>query len=123
MTHAGRGCPSWRGPTWSRGRGRARPRWGFAGDSQLYQRFWENAIRWLIRDPALSFLRIETPESEYSRGQKVPATIGAVGPDYQPLKGAEINVAVTSLASANGKPEPVASHNGRSDEAGEVHLE
>jgi hypothetical protein len=98
-------------------------RWGFAGDSQLYQRFWENAIRWLIRDPALSFLRIETPESEYSRGQKVPVTIGAVGPDYQPLKGAEINVAVTSLASANGKPEPVASHNGRSDEAGEVHLE
>jgi hypothetical protein len=98
-------------------------RWGFAGDSQLYQRFWENTIRWLIRDPALSFLRIETAESEYARGQKVPVTVGAVGPDYQPLKGAEINVAVVSLASATGKPEPITSVTARSDDAGEVHLD
>jgi hypothetical protein len=98
-------------------------RWGFAGDSQLYQRFWENAIRWLIRDPALSFLRIETSEAEYARGQKVSLAVNAVGPDYQPLKDAEISISVASLESASGKPEPIASLTGRSDESGELHQE
>src|SRR5439155_16294512 len=57
-------------------------RWGFgaanaaarptAGDDEAmrgrwYQRFWENAIRWLIRDPELRFLRVETDQSEYGR--------------------------------------------------------
>ena len=98
-------------------------RWGFAGDSQLYQRFWENAIRWLIRDPALSFLHVETDQAEYARGQKVTIAVSAVGPDYQPLKDTAVQVAVTSIASASGKPEPILSRSGRTDEAGELHLE
>jgi hypothetical protein len=98
-------------------------RWGFAGDSQLYQRFWENAIRWLIRDPALSFLRVETDQAEYARGQKVSVVVSAVGPDYQPLQGAELNVTIVSIASATGKPEPISTRSGVSDEAGELHLE
>ncbi|HEX8954572.1 MAG TPA: glutamine amidotransferase, partial [Polyangia bacterium] len=45
-------------------------RWGFAdkaGDERgrAYQRFWDAAIRWLIKDPALNFLRIETDQPEY----------------------------------------------------------
>jgi hypothetical protein len=95
-------------------------RWGFAGDSQLYQRFWENAIRWMIRDPALSFLRIETGEAEIARGQKLPFVVSAVGPDYQPLKDADVAVSIASLAAAK---EPIWSQNGRTDESGELHLE
>jgi hypothetical protein len=98
-------------------------RWSFAGDSQLYQRFWENAIRWLIRDPALSFLHIETDQSEYGRGQKVGIVVSAVGTDYQPLADAELSINVASLASASGKPEPIFGKSGRTDEAGELHLE
>ena len=98
-------------------------RWGFAGDGQLYQRFWENAIRWLIRDPALSFLHIETDQSEYHRGQKVAIVVSAVGTDYQPLKNAELAVSIQSIASASGRPEPILSRGGRTDEAGELHLE
>src|SRR5262249_10103702 len=45
-------------------------RWGFEATSEVeaqhpYQRFWEAAMRWLIRDPALSLLRIQTDEAEY----------------------------------------------------------
>ena len=66
-------------------------RWGFAdkaGDERgrAYQRFWDAAIRWLIRDPALAFLRIETDQPEYARGQKVQVTVRALGTDYQPLR-------------------------------------
>ena len=53
---------------------------------RAYQRFWDAAIRWLIKDPALNFLRIETDQPEYTRGQKVQVTVRALGTDYQPLR-------------------------------------
>jgi hypothetical protein len=98
-------------------------RWGFSGDSQLYQRFWENAMRWLIRDPTLSFLHLETDQAEYSRGQKVTIVASAVGSDYQPLKGAELQLSVSTIASGVAKPEIVLSQSGRTDESGELHVE
>ena len=52
--------------------------WGFlaagAGDDgRTFQRFWESAIRWLVRDPALTLLRVELDRVEYRRG---PARLG-----------------------------------------------
>ena len=50
--------------------------WGFlaAGegdDGRAFQRFWENAIRWLVRDPALTLLRLELDRLEYRRNQPI----------------------------------------------------
>ena len=108
-------------------------RWGFAdkaGDDRgrAYQRFWDSAIRWLIRDPALSFLRIETDEPEYARGQKVQITVRALGTDYQPLRGAKLDVTVARIPTvldmtSSARPEPVATHSGVTDEDGELDFE
>ena len=91
-----------------------------AGDDRgrAYQRFWDTAIRWLIRDPALSFLRVETDQPEYARGQKVQVTVRALGTDYQPLADAKLDVTVARIPTVldigtAARPEPVASQQRR----------
>lgn len=104
-------------------------RWGFdRGGDRAYQRFWDSAIRWLIRDPALSFLRIETDQAEYARGQKVQVTVRALGTDYQPLRGAKLDVTVARIptvldVASAARPEPVAAQSGFTDEDGELGFE
>src|SRR5581483_2547331 len=108
-------------------------RWAFAdkaGDERgrAYQRFWDAAIRWLIKDPALSFLRIETDQAEYTRGQKVQITVRTLGTDYQPLPNATLDVSVARIPTvldpaATARPEPVAARHGVTDEDGELTFE
>ena len=108
-------------------------RWGFAdkaGDERgrAYQRFWDAAIRWLIKDPALNFLRIETDQPEYARGQKVQVTVRALGTDYQPLAGAKLDVTVARIptvldVATTARLEPVAAQHGVTDEDGELTFE
>jgi uncharacterized membrane protein len=96
---------------------------GGGTDGRTYQKFWENAIRWLIRDPSLSFLRIETDQPEYGRGQKVGIDVRALGTDYRPARGVEVTISVTRIASGDTKPEPLRSQVGRTDDEGELHVE
>lgn len=102
-------------------------RWGFRADGErgrTYQRFWENAIRWLIRDPSLSFLRVETDQTEYARGQKIALDVRALAPDYRPRAGVDVTVSVVRVpSSAEARPVPLLTKSGRTDEAGELHLE
>ena len=63
--------------------------WGFlaagAGDDgRTFQRFWESAIRWLVRDPALTLLRVELDRVEYRRGQAAAARVRTLHADYTP---------------------------------------
>jgi uncharacterized membrane protein len=99
--------------------------WAFMGgsDGRTYQKFWENAIRWLIRDPSLSFLRIETDQPEYARGQRVSIDVRALGPDYRPARNVEITLTVLRIGTGDAKPEPILSKVGRSDDDGELHVE
>jgi hypothetical protein len=48
------------------------------------QRFWEGAIRWLVRDPALTLLHIDLDRTEYRRGQTVSARVRTLHADYSP---------------------------------------
>jgi uncharacterized membrane protein len=71
--------------------------WGFlsagAGDDgRAFQRFWENAIRWLVRDPTLTLLRLELDRVEYRRGQTVAARVRSLNPDYTPAGGTSVTV-------------------------------
>jgi hypothetical protein len=99
-------------------------RWSFgATQAELghaYQRFWEAAVRWLIRDPSLSFLRIEADQPEYARGQRVALDVRALGPDYQALPGVDVTVAI---ASQGERAEQVLATSGRTDEGGMLHVE
>ena len=81
--------------------------WGFlsAGegdDGRSFQRFWENAIRWLVRDPALTLLRLELDRMEYRRSQPPSVRIRAMHPDYSPAQKVDITV---DVGTADGDPQ------------------
>jgi uncharacterized membrane protein len=84
--------------------------WGFqaagAGDDgRAFQRFWESAIRWLVRDPALTLLRVDLDRVEYRRGQPIAARVRARHADYTPA--GETAVALELFATdapPGGKP-------------------
>ena len=97
-----------------------------------YQRFWEQAIRWLVRDPALRLLRVETPDSEYRRDQPIRVDLRAFGPDYQPAPRSEVTLSLSRLGTfdppAGGKAAEALSpgrlsRTVRTDEDGSATLE
>ena len=82
--------------------------WGFlaagAGDDgRTFQRFWESAIRWLVRDPALTLLRVELDRVEYRRGQPAAARVRTLHADYTPASDVAVQLAA---APGRGTPTP-----------------
>ncbi|MCA9677402.1 MAG: hypothetical protein KC464_20425, partial [Myxococcales bacterium] len=74
-------------------------RWGFVAaarpgdDGRHYERFWENATRWLIQDPDLRNLHVDTDAVEYAPGTPVRLAIKLMGRDYQPLPQGKVHLA------------------------------
>jgi Putative glutamine amidotransferase len=58
--------------------------------ARSYERFWSNAIRWLVRDPDLTTLSVTADPSSVEPGKPVVAVVVARLPDYQPAAGAAI---------------------------------
>jgi uncharacterized membrane protein len=93
---------------WEHGRGRAMAlmtddswTWAFTvhrnGDpSRLYDRFWGNALRWLVRDPDLTTLQVSADPPSVEPGTPVGAVVTAREADYQPAAGAEVTVELSS---------------------------
>ena len=75
-------------------------RWGFVAaaqpgnDGRAYFKLWENAIRWLMDDPDLRFLRVESDRIEYA--PDMPVRLGAhlSDRDYKPKVGGAITIDV-----------------------------
>jgi len=64
-------------------------RWSFerAGDgatAREYQMFWNNTMRWLIKDPELKLLRVEIEQDSVAPGQTAQVTVRLQNPDYTP---------------------------------------
>jgi uncharacterized membrane protein len=112
--------------------------WGFlaagAGDDgRAFQRFWDGAIRWLVRDPALTLLRIDLDRLEYRRGQTVIARARVRHPDYTPAAGIDIALelrpadavaqSVAGGANTTEDAAPMRVLHGTSNADGEAHLE
>ncbi|HVY37076.1 MAG TPA: glutamine amidotransferase [Polyangia bacterium] len=81
--------------------------WGFlaAGegdDGRAFQRFWENAVRWLVRDPALTLLRIELARQEYRRDQPITARVRAMHADYTAAPGVDVLLDVNPAGAVAG---------------------
>jgi uncharacterized membrane protein len=79
--------------------------WGFlAADSgqgnRAYQRFWSSALRWLVRDPDLTPLKVEPDAPSVEPGAPLGLTITARGPDWGPAAGKKVSA---SLVSEDGK--------------------
>ena len=61
-------------------------------DGRAYTRLWENAIRWLIQDPDLRNLHVDTDAVEYVPGAPVRVGVRLLGRDYQPLPGGKVTL-------------------------------
>jgi len=62
-------------------------------DGRAYTKLWENAIRWLIQDPDLRNLHVDSDAVEYEPGARVRLTLRLLGRDYQPLAGGKVSLA------------------------------
>ncbi|MFT3706651.1 MAG: glutamine amidotransferase [Archangium sp.] len=60
--------------------------------TRSYERFWSNAIRWLVRDPDLTNLSVTADPSTVEPGKPVGVVVVARKPDYQPAPGAKVQV-------------------------------
>jgi uncharacterized membrane protein len=63
-------------------------------DGRQYTKLWENAIRWLIQDPDLRNLHVDSDAVEYVPGAPVRVTVRLLGRDYQPLAGGQVELEV-----------------------------
>ncbi|HWM85138.1 MAG TPA: glutamine amidotransferase, partial [Kofleriaceae bacterium] len=92
---------------WEVGQGRALAittdslwRWGFVAaatpgdDGRAYFKLWENAIRWLMDDPDLRYLRVESDRIEYAPGAPVRLAVRLLDRDYKPRAKGPVTVEV-----------------------------
>jgi hypothetical protein len=68
------------------------------GPSRHYDRFWGNALRWLVRDPDLTFLQVTADPPSVEPGHSIGAVVTARQPDYQAAASAEVRVDLFSVA-------------------------
>ncbi|MBC7172102.1 MAG: hypothetical protein H5U40_06745 [Polyangiaceae bacterium] len=72
-------------------------RWGIAtggktGDASTYARFWDRALRFLSRDPALEPTRVTTDRERYGPGAKVKVHARLRTARYEPRSGLSVRV-------------------------------
>lgn len=84
-----------------------------------YERFWNSALRWLVRDPDLTTLSITADPPSVEPGKPIGVVVVARQPDYQSAPGAKVSV---ELIDANDG-HVVGQVNGVADAEGMVRLE
>ncbi len=78
-------------------------RWGIAtagrtGDASTYARFWDRALRWLSRDPALEPTRVTTDRERYGPGARVKVHARLRTDRYEPRSGLPVRVVLVDDA-------------------------
>ncbi len=58
---------------------------GRLGDASVYERFWDRALRWLVRDPLLDPAQLTSDRERYGPGAKLRASLWLRDPHYRPL--------------------------------------
>ncbi len=66
--------------------------------SAPYYRFWNNAIRWLIRDPELERIQITNFQTSYQLGKAARFRIKVFDKKYQPLRQGRLHLAVQDVS-------------------------
>jgi len=94
---------------WDYGRGRAMALatdsswyWAFTAHrtgapTRYYDRFWGNALRWLVRDPDLTTVKVTADPPSVEPGKPVGVVVSARTPDYQPAQDARVDVDLISV--------------------------
>ncbi len=94
---------------WDYGRGRALVMatdaswyWAFTSHKQgspsrTYDRFWGNALRWLVRAPDLTTLNVTADPPSVEPGKPVGVVVSSRTSDYQPAQDAQVRVELVSV--------------------------
>lgn len=95
------------------------------GDNRHYYKFWGNAIRWLIKDPALQPVRVQADRDRYPLGTEATLTVRVAGRDYLPAPDADVLLEVDRVtldAEGRSQSETVFHQAGKTNEQGELVL-
>jgi len=65
---------------------------------RAYDKLWTQALRWLVKDPDLTTLRIQADRATVAPGQPIAATVTVRQPDYGPAVGAAAQVRLIQVA-------------------------
>jgi hypothetical protein len=81
-------------------------RWGFlaaesGGGNRAYLRFWNAALRWLVKDPSLAPLQVEPDAPAVEPGAPVGLGVAVRRPDWKPAAGERISA---ELVAEDGRP-------------------
>lgn len=90
--------------------------------SRAYHRLWSNAIRWLIRDPALNPLQVKADRDRYRVMQNLSITAQSLDESYQAIAGSLITLRIEDISKGTDQAELITEHQGRSSESGELHF-
>jgi hypothetical protein len=71
-------------------------------DGRAYTKLWENAVRWLIQDPDLRNLHVDSDAVEYAPGATVRLTARLLGRDYQPLPKGKVAITLAARRRSRG---------------------
>ena len=98
-------------------------RWGFVAaesgqGNRGYLRFWNSALRWLVKDPSLAPLQVEPDAPAVEPGAPVGLSVSARRPDWKPAAGERVQA---ELVAENGRS--VARGEAVAGEDGTAHLE
>ena len=77
------------------------------GAGREFDRFWSNALRWLIRDPDLERVRLRVERSVVLLGDPVSTEVEVLGPDYRPLAGVEVVSELVRVSSSSRSSAPL----------------
>ncbi|MEE9258642.1 MAG: glutamine amidotransferase, partial [Nitrospinaceae bacterium] len=92
---------------------------GEGGSGRYYQKFWENVIAWMTRDPETHPLQVETDKEKYREHETVRIHFKVRRQDYNPVPGAEVSLVVKSLPGGQERVQETL----KTDERGEGRFE
>ena len=82
-------------------------KWNFdevrrGGGPEYYNRFYSNAIRWLIQDPDLELLQVIPGRDSYRPGEAVTLSIRALDDDFMPAQNTGVTIDWKDAAGVTG---------------------
>jgi uncharacterized membrane protein len=85
--------------------------WSFLAAGQelgprAYETFWHNAIRWLVRDPALTPMRLSAERPSFEPGEPAALDAQVRGSDYGAAGGSQVSLSIVSGEEARPRALP-----------------
>jgi uncharacterized membrane protein len=75
---------------------------GDGGSAAYYQRFWNNAIRWLVHDPDFGRVRLEADRDHYDPGEAMKARCAVFDENYKPAAKATVEMQIRERERQTG---------------------